>query len=307
MLHNSGPTFTFLFTATRCNLYGWCNPRHNWMQSRLILYVANLHQHSFTHSRILYCRPQNNCDAAPEMKIEDCEVGWPWRDRTRDAVTSVDKDTLRRVLDETAFYKVLNYFNLWSRFQDMTCTWNTPSTNVLRGMLLISWTSFHLWIESTMGVWVGHLWILFSSRMSSSLPEWTKGKASLCWIRKLFVTTKKFTLEKTRPKSCNVSSNVCRLRLYCVPLEELHSAASTESAAPRQLTCSPRFILSLPDFPARFLVALCVSWSWQMWEETRSILTSLKTPFVSVYFLSQPTPQPYFPDPDPRNRSLLPA
>jgi hypothetical protein len=106
--------------------------------------------------------------------------------------------------------------------------------------------------------------------------------------------------ENTDPKLSNISSSVFRITLYCVTLQQLHlqclhSAAHTH----RQLTCSPRFILSPSDSPEALY---CVSWSWQMWEEMRSILTLPQHAF-RVYFRSQPTPQPYFPDPDPRIHS----
>jgi hypothetical protein len=65
-----------------------------------------------TGSRILSHSYRKDCgiretyfalDVAPEIKMRRREVGGLWRDRIRDAVTSVDKDMLRTVWHETAF------------------------------------------------------------------------------------------------------------------------------------------------------------------------------------------------------------
>jgi hypothetical protein len=46
LLHNSAPTFKFLFMGTRCGFYGWCGTRPIWLQARPAPYAVYLHRHS---------------------------------------------------------------------------------------------------------------------------------------------------------------------------------------------------------------------------------------------------------------------
>jgi hypothetical protein len=102
LLWNSGPSFTFLFTGARCGFHGW----YPTLYVIVSCFIA-------THYRTAESVPQfleadeeyTLCPwrSPKKMKIKGCEVGWPWRDRIRDAVMSVDEAVLRRVWGEIAF------------------------------------------------------------------------------------------------------------------------------------------------------------------------------------------------------------
>lgn len=121
-------------------------------------------------------------------------------------------------------------------------------------------------------------------------------KETLCSVKEL----------NTAPNSCVVSNTVSRtvgILGSCIAfrsnnfiLQQLRSQSATRAQREREriLTCSP---LSNPDFPPRRLVPLRVSSVANVCgDEIHS-----NPAFLSVYYGSQPTLQPYIPDPDPWN------